>query len=263
MSRKILYIFLMYLSVIDLYSDHTIKFAMVEDHSIYYYKLLVTALEHAKVHIPIEKVVIPGSRAKVLLKSDTPLIHYMVENHDRNMLYTPIKVGLTNGLIGHRVLIIPKGEGHIYNDVKTLDDFRELDKTNAAGATWFGAKVWEANDLKVRKHTGDYTLIFKMVAQRNRGIDYFATGFNEAVLEIEKYGKLGLEIEKELLFIYDRDYLFYLSDSVAEYKDEIQRALQLAKDDGIIDKMVNDYWGENFRKLNFHGRHKIILHTPK
>lgn len=187
----------------------------------------------------------------------------MVESAEWNQKYTLIEVGLTNGLIGHRVLIIPEGNDFLYSYVSDLDDFRNLNFVNGVGATWFGARVWEQNGLQTYRHEGDYTLLFRMVARKNRGIDYFATGFNEVALELDKFSHLGLELESKLLFIYDRDYIFYLSKTYSEYKTVLESALNQAKESGLIDHMVREYWADSFELYDFDGRKKIHLYTPE
>ncbi len=247
------------------YSDEVIKLKtpIVEIHSKFYYELLNKALIDAGFKAEFEILKISGNRAKYLLDTDEPIIFYMVESEERNRKYSSVNVGLTNGLIGHRVLLIPMGDGPIYAGVKNLDDFRKLNKVNGSGAKWFGTRVWELNNLRSYKHKGDHRRLFKMVAGRNRGIDYYATGFNEARGELAEYSSMGIELEKRLMFIYDRDYHFYLSKGAAKYKDKLEIALKAAKNTGLINYMVRKHWESSFEELGFDGRTKINLKTPE
>ena len=253
-------------STFYIYPSETIrlKFPIVDIHSDYYYKILKTALTNAGFQTVIEKIDLPSQRAKAYLESGDIDIIFMIRNDERDSKYVPIPIGLTNGLIASRVLFVPVGDSHIYENVTSLEDLQNLDKIVGMGAQWFDVKVWEANNLPVYKHSGEYTLLFGMVAQKNRGLDYYSTGFNEALDELEKFGSLGLEIEPGLILIYERDYIFYMStDAAARYKTQIDSALKLADESGIIDQMVREYWAEDFHILDYDGRRKIYLETPR
>ena len=64
------------------------------------------------------------------------------------------------------------------------------------------------------------------------------------------------------MFIYDRDFRFYLSPSAAQYKDVLEDALFQAQESGLIDRLIRSYWADDFLELNFDKRVKIELETP-
>ncbi|MCG8569679.1 MAG: hypothetical protein MJB14_06035, partial [Spirochaetes bacterium] len=138
----------------------------------YYHELLEKALE-ANGHKVRLKVLrdIPQTRIIKMLETGEIDIHWFVQNPDRDKMYVPVEVGLTNALIGHRVLFIPKGSQEIYNNVKTLNDFRALNKAGGFGTKWYDVKVWEANNLKVYKKDGNWSALYEMVARGGRGVD--------------------------------------------------------------------------------------------
>ncbi len=64
------------------------------------------------------------------------------------------------------------------------------------------------------------------------------------------------------MFIYDRDFFFYLSPSAAKYRDALEYALITAKESGLMDELVRKYWVDDFHRLDYDGRVKIYLETP-
>ena len=76
-----------------------------------------------------------------------------------------------------------------------------------------------------------------------------------------------LDIEKKLVLIYDRDFRYYLSktgkNAGVKYKAILDQALKKAKESGLIDKKVREYWADDFNALNYDSRLKLHLKTPK
>ena len=233
-------------------------------HHGFYRNLLESALIQAGHRVEINSPKIPHRRAIALLKNDEIDIYNLIQSADRDRLFVPIRVGLTGGLIGHRVLFIPKGDAHLYASIHSLEEFRALNKVVGMGANWFDSKVWVLNGLEVFKFTGDSNLLFGMVGSRRPGIDYYSTGFNEAAEELIQFADAGVELEENLMLIYDRDYRFYMSkESGRKYGAIIESALKKAKASGLVKRMVKDFWHKDMDKLDFYGRTRIHLKTPR
>jgi len=234
------------------------------DQNLYFHELLTTAVEESGHTIRIVPIELPQSRAVLYLDTGEISIYWRVESDEKNQKYLPIEVGLTRGLIGQRILLIRRGNQHLFDKVSTLEDFRNLNLVGAMGENWFDVKVWQANNLKYNEQRGNWQAIFKMLDFK-RGFDYFPRGMNEILIEAEKYP--NLEIEKNLVLIYDRDFRFYLSktgpNAGAKNKEILEKAMQKARVTGLIDRLVKKYWGDDFRKLNFDKRTKILLSTPR
>lgn len=229
----------------------------------YFHELLTTSIQNIG-HEP--KLIIknlPHLRVKQYLKNGEISIHWMLKSDVNNKTYIPINVGLTDGLIGQRVLFIKKNSQHLYDEVKNLEDFRDLNLVGAIGKDWFDVKVRKLNKLSYEEHSGNWKSIFTMLRLRTI-YDYFSRGLNEILTESKLYPNLA--IEKNLLLIYDRDFIFYLSktgnNNVLRYKSIIEEALLKAKKDGLIKKLLNKYRDNDFKTLNYDTRLKLYLKTP-
>jgi hypothetical protein len=229
----------------------------------YFHELISTALTEIG-HNP--KLVVnkyPQSRIQALLDTGAVSIFWMVASAERDNRYTPIKVNITNNLIGMRILFIKQGDQPLYDNVKSLEDFRNLNLVGGMGKNWFDAKVWRANNLNYLEHSGAWQFIFKMIPM-GRSYNYFSRGLNEILAEAKQYPELA--IEKNLALIYDRDFRFYLSkigpNAGEKYKKILTNALLHAKETGLIDRLVRKYWAKDFETLNYDKRIKINLSTP-
>jgi hypothetical protein len=233
-----------------------------DNSQLFYIELLQKSLDAAGVEYTTEfEKDLPQTRAVEMLDQGQLSMMWMLASAERDAKYTRVDVGLTGGLIGRRILLISPKQSETYANVQNLDDFRKLGKVGAFGKNWFDAKVWAMNGLAYQEIDGEWRVIYDMVAEGNRGLDYFSRGFTEIVSEAAEHP--NLQIESHLVLIYDRDFYYYLSSSAAQYKDTIQDALLKAQTSGLIDELVQKYWVDSFAKLNMDKRIQIQLETPK
>ena len=233
-----------------------------DNSQLFYIDLIEKSLTAAGIPYTLEfEKDLPQLRAVEMLDQGQLSLMWLVASAERDMKYTRVNVGLTNGLIGNRILLIPSGQGAVYDSVQNLEDFRNLEKVGAFGKGWFDVKVWTANGLPYQEIDGEWRVIYDMLAKGDRGLDYFSRGFTEIVGEAAEHPTL--EIEKHLVLIYNRDFYFYLSSSAAQYKDTLEAALLKAQTDGLIDELVQKYWADSFTKLNMDARIQIELETPE
>lgn len=231
----------------------------IESHQ-YFHELLAKSLEAKGEEFAITTKEMPQKRAVRMLEQGGITLFWLIQSDQRDQDYLPVKVGLTNSLIGHRILFIPKGTQAQYDGVNSLEDFRKLGKVGGFGKNWFDVRVWVHNNLPVYEKDGDWNALYKMVASQKRGVDYFSRGFNEILAESEQHP--DLEIENRLMLVYNRDFLFYLSKKHGQLSEVLQKALESAKQEGLMDQLIRKYWAQDFEKLKFDQRVKIPLETP-
>lgn len=228
----------------------------------YFQDLIKTALTAAG-HVP-SIIVVQGLPQKRWIKDfemgEIDVIT-LVESAARNSKYVPIEIGLTNNLIGQRILLIPKGAASEYSTVNNLDDFRALKKSGGFGKNWFDVGVWESNNLKHVTFDGNWRIIYNMVASRRRNVDYFSRAANEILYEVQLHPEL--EIEPRLLLLYERDVRFYLNKKSSHLKSILEQSLSKARKSGLIDKLVEKHYGNIFKQLRFDKRIRLHLNTPK
>ncbi len=235
--------------------------SLSDNNHLYYHELLETALSEAGYNADLQVVPnLPHKRVLLMLKNDALSLYWLVQSKKMDQQFIPVKNGISNNLIGHRILFIAKGQQQDFDNVNTLNDFRKLNKVGAFGKKWFDAEVWKYNNLKYQEVDGKWRNIYKMLASRYRGIDYFSRGFTE--IGQESILNPDLDIEQKLMFIYNRDFRFYLSKSAAHYKLILEKALTKAKKSGLIERLLRKYWSKDLKNLNFDKRTKIYLKLP-
>lgn len=256
-------LFLMFFWVTNSSADRIrLHLALLPDFKhIYFHELLDISLKAAG-HNPI--IVRKGERQQHKiwedLLSDKLTLHWFLQTPKRDELLIPVKVGITDGLIGQRILFIPKGNQSMFNGISSLDQFRSLGLTAALGRMWFDAEVWDFNELKVTRQDGDWRQIYAKVATKASGYDYFPRGANEIIDEALQ--QPSLSIEQNLMLVYDRDFYFYLSKANARYQRPLEEAMSLAKSSGIMKNLIRKHWAGALSILRYDERKIINLSTP-
>ena len=229
----------------------------------YYFELLDKSLEATGYQLDLKTFSNPTHRRieYMLDQTEDLFIYFFLKTEERDSRWVLIDTGLTNKLIAHRILFIPRGQQFVYNNVNTLHDFRALDRIGAFGELWYDIEIWKHNQLKYYAHKNDWRQIYNMLINGRRGIDYFSRGVTEILNESALYPEL--DIEQNLMFIYDIDFYLYVNKSISsEYKRILTEALEYARNSGLIDQLIQKYWGEDLVTLNFDKRTKIFLETP-
>lgn len=226
----------------------------------FYYELLEKALALQGHQLTINYIGdVPNSRISKWLDSGKISLHWYLETSQRNQRYLPIKVNLTNYLAGSRALLIPKGTQGDYNQVKNLTDFQRLNKIAGFGKGWFDADIWAYNQLPyVNKDI--WQNIPAMISKGGRGIDYLSLGVNH-ISEMANSDH-NLVVEQNLLLLYERDFIFYLSKHQQAQHYILLNALQHAEQSGLITQLIDKHWSKILSEINFKQRTAITLATP-
>lgn len=232
------------------------------DKHAYYHELISSAMTAQGHTVTIEALEpVPQPRIVAELEAGNVTLYWFLATDERDKLYVPVGVNITNGLIGKRVMLVPKGQASLYAQVKNVNDLQALDKIGAFGnVTWFDVEVWKASGLKFYAYSGEWNpALFKLVAA-NRGADYFPRGLTEVLAEASLYPEL--EIEPKLLLVYDRDQQFYLAKDQEALRQPLADALNAAKSSGLIDQLVNKHFGTSLTQLQPDTRVAIQLTAP-
>lgn len=209
--------------------------------------------------LELDIVELPHLRSRYYIQTGDIDLIWVLQSERRDQLYIPIPIGLTNGLIGKRLLLIRPQDQSMFDQVDQLSDLKRLTLVAGLGEGWYDVDVWQANDLPFNEHIGQWRSIYPMLSRR-RVFDYFPRGMNEIIGDAERYPDLA--IEKNLLLQYDRDFIFYLSPYAVHLESVLTRAITQAQDSGLIDALVQKYWGEDFAAVNFSDRKVLKMQVP-
>jgi Bacterial extracellular solute-binding proteins, family 3 len=171
----------------------------------------------------------------------------------------PVRVPLFKGLLGHRFLIIRKGDQARFNNVKNISDLRNI--ALGQGTAWIDTKVLEANQLKVVK-TMKYQNLFYMLDGAR--FDAFPRAVFEPFNEIASRPNLNLTVEENLMLVYKMDFYLFVSKDNKKLARDLERGLDMAIADGSFDEifMSSPLVQEAISKGNLKNRIVIPLDNP-
>lgn len=202
----------------------------------------------------------PHLRKRHMLEQGMLDVLPLIQSKEYDEDLIPINIPLTEGLISQRVLVAARSKLEMFENVRSLEEFRALGLAGAFGEKWFDSRVWAENGLE-HICMADWNLIFAMLTRPGRNIDYFPRSVLEAQTEIEDFPDLA--IVPDLLFSYDKSIIIYLSPKHGELKPVLDKALQEAQRSGLIRELLDKYYGRDVNNLELDKRTVIHLKTPE
>jgi len=144
----------------------------------YAVKMIQLALKHIDKKYTLKVTKEPYSQIKIMeeVNNGNLEIFWNSSNAQKELLFTPIRVCLYKGLLGNRLFIINKNNQSKFDNIKTLDDLKQL--TIGQGKTWADTKILESNGLNVIKANKYQSLFFMVDGGR---FDAFARGVHDTL----------------------------------------------------------------------------------
>lgn len=197
-------------------------------------KMIKLALEH--IDTKYELKVVPGDLTQTRMVEDTLNnsldIIWAGTSKDLEEQLELVKIPLYKGLLGHRLLIIRKGDQAKFDQVKNIDDLRKI--RLGQGTAWADTKILQANGLNVVKTMKYQNLFFMLDGGR---FDAFPRAVFEPFGEVDKHPELNLTVEKHLMLVYKLDFFLFVSKSKQKLARDLELGLNRAIADGSFDKV--------------------------
>lgn len=194
----------------------------------------------------------------MLMDNQLDVVWYATTN-DLEERLQPIRICIYRGLLGYRVLMIKKGSQHKFDGIKTLEDLKRV--SLGQGHFWADTNVLTANNLNVVKVLKYEGLFYMLDGDR---FDAFPRGAHEPWSEMQRYPKLALDVEQNLLISYTNPFYFFVNKSNTKLAADIERGLRMAIEDGsFTEYFLNDPTVKDvMAKANLKSRTLIKLDNP-
>lgn len=201
---------------------------------------------------------LPMTRLEVMLQRGDISLLILGQTAERERKFLPVRVGMTDNLVNQRILFIPKGSQKQYDQIHSLADLRRLQLVAGVGAAWGDLAIWQASGLPVVSIGGDWKRLYRMVASSARQIDYLPRGAHEIASEWRQH--TGLDVERNLVFSYERDHILYVSPRHPHLHQLLLELLPRAEREGLIRQVARAHYRQVFEPpVSLHSRHVIRL----
>lgn len=223
--------------------------------------LLVLALSKLPEQYEVKETIPSNTEERMvsmLMDNQLEVVWYATTN-DLEERLLPIRIPIYRGLLGYRVLMIKKGTQHKFDGIKTKEDLKRI--SLGQGRFWADTNVLTANNLNVVKVLKYEGLFYMLDGDR---FDAFPRGVHEPWAEMQRYPKLALDVEQNLLVSYTNPFYFFVNKTNYKLAKDIERGLRLAMEDGSYDEyFFNDPTVKDvINKANLKNRSIIKLDNP-
>jgi hypothetical protein len=170
-----------------------------------------------------------------------------------------IEMPICRGIVGHRLLIIPKKSAERFSNISDIEHLRKM--TVGVPATWADADLFRKNGFKVSEK-GSLEDIFTRLL--NQQFDYIALGANEIESIFEKLADLNKEllIEPNILVYYPLPLVFYVHPEKIELANIVEIGLKTAIANGKHAALFEMHHPNIMDRLALRTRKTIHLSNP-
>lgn len=219
--------------------------------------LLKKTLENNNIHVTYEPFHKPANEARgeMLLKSGKVDFQFLSVTKKREQELRSIRIPIYYGLLGCRLLLVPKQKMESYSQVKNVSQLRTF--VGGHGSNWGDLSVYGDNQLPV-KTSPEYGTLFKMLSGGR--FDYFHRGVSEIWSELDRWNK-ELAIAESIAIFYKLPVYFYVNKDNKELGDLIENSFLKAQkqENNVFKKIFLQFHGEMIKKANLDKRNMIVL----
>lgn len=223
--------------------------------------LLTLALSKSSTKYTLDEAIPNTSEERMvtmLMENQLDVVWYATTN-DLEERLLPIRICIYRGLLGYRVLMMKTGSQHKFDGIKNLADLKRV--SLGQGRFWADTNVLTANNLNVVKVLKYEGLFYMLDGDR---FDGYPRGVHEPWSEMQRYPKLALDVEKNLLLSYTNPFYFFVNKNNTKLANDIEQGMRMAIADGSFDEyFFNDPTVKDaIEKSNLKNRTLIHLENP-
>jgi hypothetical protein len=169
----------------------------------------------------------------------------------------PVHIPVLKGMLGHRVFIIKEGNQHLFDNINSLDDLKNL--KGGQGTTWGDTLVLKNANLPTVTTT-KYPNLFRML--EGDRFDYFPRALHEPWNEVAIRPEMHLTVEKRILLVYPFAMYFLVAPDNKRLHDLIYQGFEEAIMDGSFDKLFYNDPGIRSALDNSNLSERIVFRVP-
>jgi hypothetical protein len=226
----------------------------------YYIDLLQLALSYPckqRFQVQASNLDLPKGRAFDLMNARQGIdVMFGSASVDRIKRYRAVPFPIMRGLMGLRVALVSKEGKDKLKDVYSLSALKKL--RVGQFTTWSDTEILRANQFNLETGS-DLDGLYQMLA-RGR-IDYFPRSVLEVQQNQQQYAELQLEIDPHILLYYPTAVYFYVAKDNTALADALLCGLEQAQQDGKLNKLFNQYYGDLLQQLKLDKRRIFTLNN--
>jgi ABC-type amino acid transport substrate-binding protein len=227
----------------------------------YYVELLQLALSYpCSQHYQLQAsgLDLPKQRAFTLMNNHQGIdVIYGSASTERIKQYLAVPFPILRGLKGLRIALVSPQAPDVLKLVYSLPMLAQL--RVGQFNTWSDTAILRANGFNVDA-ASTVEGLYQMLSKGR--IDYFPRSVLEILHDQAQHAELQLQIDPYILLYYPTATYFYVAQDNSALAEALLCGLEQAQQDGSLDRLFTQYYGDLLLKLNITGRRVIKLQNP-
>lgn len=226
----------------------------------YSLELLRLALERAGGHYQLQALGYwpPRGRDFAMMESQSGIdVMWGNARQDREDRFLTIRIPIFKGLIGWRIPLVHETKKEMFGNITDVSALRFY--RPGQYFSWTDTRILKHNGIDVFEANNRPGLMSMLV---NHKFDYFPRAAIEIMHEYEQHKHLGVMIDPHILIIYPTAFYFYVHKENLPLAENITRGLETIIENGEMDKLFFNHFGDELKALSIAERKVIRLENP-
>ncbi|WBF69107.1 hypothetical protein LN040_08465 [Desulfovibrio subterraneus] len=183
---------------------------------------------------------------------------------EREQRLMPVYIYMGGRDMGHRVCLIREGDQPLFDNIRSLEDWKASGLVMGTGTHWADTEILEFNGIAVSKNSLDDALYDQLVTRR---FSAFPRGIDQIASAMQRHGqngrKLNITVEKRLLFVYPLREIIFVSRNNAQLKQRLEAGYNQLVKTGAWQKLFRKKRGKTpYKELQLKQRIVLPLKNP-
>lgn len=230
----------------------------------YYRNLLNMALKETQAQYGPFKV-IPVMKDSTLRQGFRDLrtgrgidVMYSMMSFARKWVLKAIKIPLTKGYIGYRLIMVNQADKNQFANLTTVNGLKKF--RMGQGYDWIDTQILKSNGLDVVT-SRSYDSLLTMLSDHT--IDGFPRGIFEIYNEVKDHPQMHFAVANGIYLQYPQDFFFYVKKDNLNLARRIREGLLAGMKDGSFDHLFDKYIQPFIDAAHLDKRHVIKLSNPE
>jgi hypothetical protein len=227
----------------------------------YFYEILALGLEKSTKPYQLEMATIPTnveqSRSLKLLENGYYDVHWYTTDANRENTMLPIRIPLTKGLIGLRLMFIHQDTPDIFKHISSTEQLKTY--IGGQGRNWPDTILLKQQKFHIEEATNSVALL-KMLDKKR--IEYFPRSMLEIWHEITVIKDMKIAIDQHIALQYPLAVYFFVAQDNQKLHDLLELGLKNAIADGSFNKVFYKYYGDYVTKSRLKKRKILKISNP-
>lgn len=170
----------------------------------------------------------------------------------------PVQFPIFNGMLGLRSLIVTKDMDDVFSTIQSGQELKQY--IAGQGADWEDVKILKSNQIPVME-AQHFDALFPMLSKNRYDYLPLSTLEVQTALRTKGVSYNNLMVNEEVGIFYPLPFYLYVNARRPHLAKRIERGLQIATEDGTIERLFDKHFGSTELNLQAQVKKLVILNN--